>query len=107
MQSFELETAKITLFADDVFLISSHHNELVTAVAKCNSSKNMVINSENCELVFLTTYSHAVNWQTTIIVNNTRLHHNPQMKFLRITLARLLTFGPHIQNISTKVPARC
>ncbi len=86
MQSFELETAKIALFADDVSLISSHHNELVTAVAKYNSSKNMVINSEKCKF---TTYFHAVNWQPTIIVNNTRLHHNPQTKFLRFTLDRL------------------
>ncbi len=30
-----------------------------------------------------------------------------QPKFLRVTLNRLFTFGPHIQNISTKAAARC
>ncbi len=28
-------------------------------------------------------------------------------KFLRLTLDKLLTFGPHIQSISTKAAARC
>ncbi len=30
-----------------------------------------------------------------------------QPKFLRVTLGRMLTFGPHIQNILTKAAARC
>ncbi len=66
----------------------------------------MVLNSEKCEVPFLSTPTLA-NWQPTIIANNTRLHHNPLPKFPRATLERLLTFGPHIQNISTEVAARC
>ncbi len=42
----------------------------------------------------------------TLIANNTRLHHNPQSKFLGVTLDSLLTFGPHIQSIPTKAAAR-
>ncbi len=40
-------------------------------------------------------------------LKNTRLHHNPQPKFLGVTLDRLLTIKPHIQNTSTKAAARC
>ncbi len=43
----------------------------------------------------------------TLIANNTYLHHQPQPKFLGVTLDRLLTFGPHIQSISTKAAATC
>ncbi len=32
---------------------------------------------------------------------------NLQPKFFGVALDRLLTFGPHIQNISTKAAARC
>ncbi len=45
------------------------------------------------------------NWKSAIIANNTPLLHNPQQKFLEVTLDRLLTFGLHIQNISTKAAA--
>ncbi len=58
-------------------------------------------------MTFFSTNSHKANWQPTIIANNARLHHNPQPKFIGVTLDRLLTFGQHIQNISTKAAARC
>ncbi len=67
----------------------------------------MVLNADKCEVTFFSTNSYEVNWQPTIIANNTRLHHNPLPKFLGVTLDRLLTFGPHIQNIFTKAAARC
>ncbi len=35
------------------------------------------------------------------------LHHNPQPKLFGVTLGRLLTFRPHVQNISTKASVRC
>ncbi len=111
-----LQTVKVAFFADDVSLISSHHNKLVaekelqravTAVAEWSTSKKMVLNADKCEVTFFSTNFHEANWQPTIIANNTRLHHNPQPKFLGVTLDRLLTFGPHIQNILTKAAARC
>ncbi len=58
-------------------------------------------------MTFFSTNSHKANWKPTIVDNNTRLHHNPLPKFLGATLDRLLTFGPHIQSISTKAAARC
>ncbi len=67
----------------------------------------MVFNADKCEVTFFSTNSHEANWQPTISANNTRLHHNPLPKFLGVTLDRLLTFGPHIQSISTKAPSRC
>ncbi len=67
----------------------------------------MVLNTDKCEVIFFSTNSHKANWQPTISVNNTRLHHNPLSKFLGVTLNRLLTFGPHIQSISTKAAAKC
>ncbi len=67
----------------------------------------MVLNADKCEVTFFSTNSHEVNWQPTIIANNTRRHHNPQPKFLGVTLDRLLTFGSYIQNISRKAAARC
>ncbi len=67
----------------------------------------MVLNADKCEVKFFSTNSHEANWQPTSIANNTRLHHNPQPKFLGVTLDRLLTFGPHTQRISTKAAARC
>ncbi len=96
--------------------ISSHHNKLVaekelqravTAVADCSASKKMVLNADKCEVTVFSTNSYEANWQPTITANNTHLHHNPLPKFLGVTLDRLLAFGPHIQNISTKVAARC
>ncbi len=33
--------------------------------------------------------------------------HNPQPEFLGVTLDRMLIFGPHIHNVSTKTAARC
>ncbi len=66
------ETVKVALFADDVSLISSHHN-------KPAAEKELHI----------------------------RLHHSLQPKFLGVTLDGLLTFGPHIQSISTKAATRC
>ncbi len=110
------ETVKVALLADDVSLIDSHHNKqvakkdpqrAVTTVAEWSISKKMVLNADNCEVKFFSTNFHEANWQPTIIANNTRLHHNPQPKFLGVTLDRLLTFGPHIQSISTKAAARC
>ncbi len=67
----------------------------------------MVLNADKCKVTFFSTNSHETYWQPTIIANNTRLFHNPQPKFLGVTLNRLLTFGPHIQSISTKAAARC
>ncbi len=67
----------------------------------------MALNADKCEVTFFSTNSHEANWQPTIIANSTRLHHNPLPKFLGVTLDRLLTFGPHIQSISTKAVARC
>ncbi len=67
----------------------------------------MVLNADNCEVTFFSTNSHEANWQPTIIANTTHSHHNPLPKVLGVTLDRLLTFGPHIQNISTKAAARC
>ncbi len=67
----------------------------------------MVLNADKCEMTFFSTNSHEANWQPTIIAKNTRLHHNPLQKFLGVTLDGLLTFGPHIQTISTKAAARC
>ncbi len=67
----------------------------------------MVLNADKCEVTLLSTTSHEANWQPTISANNTRLHHNPLPKFLRVTLGKLLTFGPHIQRILTKAAARC
>ncbi len=104
-RSVVLETVKVALFADDVSLISSHHNQLVAekelqhaviAVSEWSTSKKMVLNADKCEVTFFSPNSFLVNWQPTIIANNTRSHHNPQPKFLRVTLDRLLTFGPHI-----------
>ncbi len=106
----------MALFADDVSLISSFRNKFVaekelqrafTAVAKWSTSKKMVLNVNKCEVTFFSTNFHEVNWQLTIIANNTRLLHNPQPKFLGVTLDRLLTFGPHTQSISIKAAARC
>ncbi len=106
----------MALFADDVSLISCHHNKLiaekelqraVTAVAEWSTFKKMVLNADKCEVALFSTNSHEAHWQPTVIANNTRLHHNPEPKFLGVTLDRLLTFGPHIQNISTKAAARC
>ncbi len=67
----------------------------------------MVLKADKFEVTFFSTNSYEANWQPTIIANNTRLHHNRQLKFLGVTLDRLLTFGPHIQSISTKAAARC
>ncbi len=95
----------MALFADDVSLISSHHHKLVAekelqraviAVVEWSTSKKMVLNVDKCQATFFSTNSHEANWQPTIIANNTRLHHNPQPKFLGVTLDRLLTFGPRI-----------
>ncbi len=64
------ETVKVTLFADDVSLISSHHNELVaekelqravTAVAEWSNFKKMVLNADKCEVTFFSTNSHEAN----------------------------------------------
>ncbi len=104
----------MTLFADDVSLISSHHNKLVaekelqravTAVADWGASKKMVLNAGKCEVTFFSTNFHGANCQPPIIANYTRLHHSSLPKFLGVTLDRLLTFGPHIQSISTKAAA--
>ncbi len=55
------ETVKVALFADDVSLISSHHNKLVaekelqravSAVAEWSTSKKMVLNADKCEVTF-------------------------------------------------------
>ncbi len=106
----------VALFADDVSLISSHHNKLVaekelhcavTAITEWSTSKKMVLNPDKCKVTLFSTNSHEANWQPTIIAKNTRLHHNPQPKFFGVTLDKLLTFGPHIQSISTKAAARC
>ncbi len=67
----------------------------------------MVLNTDKSKVTFLSTNSHEANWQPTTSVNNTRLHHSPLPKFLGVTLDRLLTFGPHIQSISTKAAAKC
>ncbi len=65
------ETLKVTLFADDVSLISSHHNKLVaekelqhavTAVAECSASKKMVLNADKCKMTFFSTNFHEANW---------------------------------------------
>ncbi len=116
LRSVVPETVKVALFADDFSLISSYHNKLVaekeqqravTAVAEWSTSKKMVLNADKCEVALFSTNSHKANWQPTLIDNNTRLHNNPQPKFLGVTLDSLLTFGPHIQNFSTKAAARC
>ncbi len=80
---------------------------VVTAVAEWSTSKEMVLNADKRESTFFSTNSHESNWQPTLIANNTCLHRNPQPKFFGVTLSRLLTFGPHIQGISTKAAARC
>ncbi len=67
----------------------------------------MVLNADKCKVTFFSTNSHETYWQPTIIANNTRFFHDPQPKFPRVTLDRLLTFGPHIQSTSTKAAARC
>ncbi len=116
LRSVVAETVKAALVAEDVSLISSHHYKLVaekelqravTAVAEWSTSKKMVLNANKCEVTLFSTNSHKANWQPTLIGNNTRLHNNPQPKFLGVTLDSLLTFGPHIQNFSTKAAARC
>ncbi len=110
------ETVKAALFTDDVSLVSSHHNKLITekeqqraviVVAEWSTSKKMVLNADKCEVKFFSTNSHEANWQPTIIANNIRIHRSPQPKFLGVTLDRLLTFGPHIQSISINADARC
>ncbi len=108
LRSVVPETVKVAQFADDVSLISSHHNKLVadkelqravTAVADWSASQKMVLNADKCEVTFFSTNSHEANWQPPIIANSTRLHHNPLPKFLGVTLDGLLTFGPHIHSI--------
>ncbi len=75
LRSVVPETAKVVLFADDVSLISNHHNKLVaekqlqravTAVAEWSTSKKMVLNADKC------TNSHEASWQPAIISNNSR-----------------------------------
>ncbi len=70
LRSVVPETMKVALFADNVSLISSHHNKLVaekelqravTAVADWSASKKMVINADKCELTFFSTNSHEAN----------------------------------------------
>ncbi len=65
------ETVKVGLFADDVSLISSHHNKLVagkelqravTAVAEWRTSKKMVSTADECEVTFFSTNSYETNW---------------------------------------------
>ncbi len=60
------ETVKVAFFADDVSLISSHHNKLVaekelqravTAVAEWSTSKKMVLNADKCKVTFFSTNS--------------------------------------------------
>ncbi len=58
----------------------------LTAVAEWSTSKKMVFNADKCKVTFFSTKFHEVNWQPTIISNNTRLHHNPQLTFLGVTL---------------------
>ncbi len=67
-----------------------------------STSKKTVLDADKCEVTLFSTISHEANWQPTVIAINTRLHHNPQPKFLGVTLDRLLTFGPHIQSDSKK-----
>ncbi len=74
----------------------------VSAVVEWATSEKMVLNADKCEVAFFITNSREANWQPTIIANNARLYHNPQPKFLGVTLDRLLTFGSHIQNISKR-----
>ncbi len=67
LRSVVRETVKVALFADDVSLISIHHNKLVaekelecgvTAVAEWSTSKKMVLNADKCEVTFFFTNSH-------------------------------------------------
>ncbi len=90
-------TVKVALFTDDVFLINSHHNKavakkelqrVVTAVAEWSILKKMVLSADKCELTLFSTNSHEVNWQPTIIANQTRLLHNPRSELLGVTLDR-------------------
>ncbi len=67
LRSVVPEAVKAALFADDVSLISSHHNKLVaekelqravTAVADRSASKKKVLNADKCEVTFFSTNSH-------------------------------------------------
>ncbi len=106
----------MAFFADDVSFISCHRNKLiaekelqraVTAVTEWSTCKKMGLNADKCEVTFFSTNSHEANWQPTFFANDTRLLHNPQLKFLGVKLDRLLTFSPHIQVISTKAAVNC
>ncbi len=65
---------KVALFADDVSLISCHHDKLfsekelqrtATVVTKQGTSKKMVLNADNCEVTFFSTNFHEANKQPT------------------------------------------
>ncbi len=60
-----LEAVKVALFADDVSLISSHHNKQVTtkelqraaiAVNEIRKSKKVVLHADKCKVEFLFPY---------------------------------------------------
>ncbi len=64
------KTVKVALFADDVSIISSHHNEIVaekdlrradTTVAEWRNFKKMVLNADKCKVAFFSTNSHEAN----------------------------------------------
>ncbi len=106
---------EVAMFADDTSLFCSHPckltlndamQEAVIRIAELNRHYKMTLNTEKCEVVFITSNLHDARWQPTIHLEGQPLHFTPLPKFLGVTLDHALSFGQHIANSIVKATGR-
>ncbi len=102
------------MFADDVSLLSSHPNKevaeatiqgAITNVVEWIRSHKLTLNASKCEVAFFTN-SKETRWQPSLQLDGSAFNITSLPKFLRVTIDKALSFGPHVGVVS-KAPNRC
>ncbi len=109
------ENVEVAMFAVDVSLFSSHPNkevaeaaiqEAITNVAERSRLRKLTLKTSKCEVAFFTNNSKEASWQPSVQLDGALLTTTSLPRFLRVTINRALSFGPHAAAICRVLTSR-
>jgi ribonuclease HI len=105
-------TTEASFYADDVALWSAHPqkevalsrlSESVGEVLRWGHEHKIRLNPNKCEVTFFSSDPRESSWKPEVHVADSVLRFNPNPVFLGVTYDRMLTFGPQVHRVASRV----